>query len=236
MSAPMVEVKVTPARPVVLGGSMARAKSPLRKAPGDYHHGNLRRALLDAAKVLLEEHGPESFTLREAARRVGVDHRAAYKHFADREEVLAAVAEEGYRGLIAAARDELAATDADAGAEARLLAIARAYLRFATSAPGSYRLMSGPRLNKDGRFPVLEDAIDEASALIRREVRSGMDGGTFAPSDLVSPTLALWSAMHGLASLVIMRRIRVRKEALGAFAESQLAFTIRGMKTSRNEP
>src|SRR5438445_6549046 len=142
---------------------MPRAKktAPMRKAPGDYHHGNLRRALLDAAVLLLEERGGQGFTLREAARRVGVDHRAAYKHFAALDALLAEVAGEGYRALADAAR-AAAESAPNAGAPARLLAIARAYVSFAARAPGRYRLMTGPRLNEGGRFPKLEHAIDGA--------------------------------------------------------------------------
>jgi AcrR family transcriptional regulator len=64
-----------------------------------YHHGDLPRALRDAARRLVAEHGPEGFTLREAARDVGVSHAAAYRHFADKRALLAAVCEDGYRAL-----------------------------------------------------------------------------------------------------------------------------------------
>jgi len=69
---------------------------------GKYHHGDLRRALLDAALELVNELGPSGITLREAARRAGVTHAAPYRHFADKGALLAAVAEQGFVQLLAA--------------------------------------------------------------------------------------------------------------------------------------
>ena len=202
-------------------------KDPLRKEAGDYHHGNLRRALLEAAIQLLEE-GDDAFTMREAARRVGVDHRAAYKHFVDRDDVLAAVSTEAYLALVDAVRTELARIDETDGT-ARLLGIARAYLAFSARAPGRYRLMTGSRLNDDGRFPDLEAAIDTAFRLVKHELESGMKRGVFAEADVLERTITLWASMHGMASLVIMRRIRVRRDLLPTFAERTIGCTIRGM-------
>ncbi len=202
-------------------------KDPLRKEAGDYHHGNLRRALLDAAIQLIEE-GFDAFTMREAARRVGVDHRAAYKHFEDRDAVLAAVATESYLALVDAVEVELAHLDGE-DTVARLLATARTYLLFATRAPGRYRLMTGPRLNEGGRFPELEVAIDRAFTLIQRELQRGMDRGILAKGDIIEGTLALLASMHGMASMVIMRRIRVRRDMLATFAERTVGCTVRGM-------
>src|ERR1700757_2284011 len=77
--------------------SMAR---PVRSTP--YHHGNLREALLEPAIRLTAEAGPAAFTLREVARRAGVSHNAPYRHFHDKDDLLAAVAAEGYNELTAA--------------------------------------------------------------------------------------------------------------------------------------
>lgn len=202
-------------------------KDPLRKEAGDYHHGHLRRALLDAAVQLIEE-GGDAFTMREAARRVGVDHRAAYKHFEDRDAVLAAVATESYLTLIETVEGELAHLPTKEPRD-RLLAIARTYLLFATKAPGRYRLMTGPRLNEGGRFPELEVAIERAFKLIQRELERGMAQGVLTQGDVVEGTLALLASMHGMASLVIMRRIRVRRDLLADFAERTVGCTVRGM-------
>lgn len=144
-------------------------RTPKRKPAGQYQHGDLRRALVDAAVQILAEEGSDAFTLREAARRVGVDHRAAYRHFEDKDALLAAVALEGYTRFTVRAEKELAGVR---GARARLLAIARVYVESAYREPARYRVMTGPRLNEAGRFPELETAIDGVLRLLARELRS----------------------------------------------------------------
>src|ERR687890_784325 len=80
-------------------GDMARSKSPARKPPRPYHHGNLRRALLDEALATIRSEGVQGLTLREIGARVGVSRTALYRHFADKAALLEAVATEGFRML-----------------------------------------------------------------------------------------------------------------------------------------
>lgn len=197
-----------------------------RKASGQYHHGNLRRALLDAAVVLLHEKGLEAFTLREAARRLGVDHRAAYRHFEDRDALLAAVASESYDLAAAMAEAEHARAPEDPAA--RLLALARGTIRFAILEPARYRLMTGPRLNESGRFPELERALERAYGMVGRELRAGIASGVFRSLDVVEATTAFFAAVHGLASLILLRRIRVRPAHAIDFCERAIGHTLRG--------
>src|SRR5215468_2671037 len=84
---------------------MGRPRSPARKPRQRYHHGNLRRALLDEALATIAADGPEALTLREIGARLGVSRTALYRHFADKEALLEAVATEGFRTL----REELLA-------------------------------------------------------------------------------------------------------------------------------
>src|SRR5271155_999285 len=109
------------------------------KRKADYHHGNLRRALIDAAVSAIAEHGIDALNLRQLAARAGVTPGAPYHHFANREELLRAIAEEGFERIEA---QLIAARDA-AGAEAgpRLEALGRAYITFAVSCPGHFRVM-----------------------------------------------------------------------------------------------
>src|SRR4051794_27635084 len=120
---------------------MRRVRS-CSQAMKPYHHGDLQRALVDAAVALLAEGGAAAVTLREVARRAGVTHAAPYRHFADKAALLAAVAEEGFRAL----HDAVARAGAEAPDDplARLAASGQAYLRFAMSHPAHYRVMFGP--------------------------------------------------------------------------------------------
>lgn len=184
---------------------------------GSYHHGDLKRALLAAARVQIAAVGPETFTLREAARKAGVNHRAVYRHFADRESLLAAVALEGYRELVDRART---AMDGVRGGQARLMAFGRAYVSFALEQPGAFRTMFGPRLNEEGRFPELEVPAAEAFGLLEKELahlgeRAARDGA-----------IGLWSMAHGLASLMLTRRVRVPPEKVGKYVERLLKMAL----------
>ena len=103
------------------------------ETPSDrYHHGDLRRALVDEALVLLAESGDGGFSLRELARRVGVTANASYRHFASKDALMLAVAAEGFRRLRVA---QQAAEAAAEGAERRLVAGGLSYLRFAHANP-----------------------------------------------------------------------------------------------------
>jgi len=84
--------------PVARARARRAGRSALEKKRGRYHHGDLRRALLDAALELLAREGASALTLREVARRAGVTHAAPYRHFTDKQALLAAVAEEGFTG------------------------------------------------------------------------------------------------------------------------------------------
>jgi len=178
---------------------------------------------------MVVESGPESFSVREAARRVGVDHRAAYRHFADKATVLAELAQEGYERILRTWNGVLADIPPEQ-VHARLVALGRAYIEFAYREPGRYRVMTGPRLNEEGRFPELEVPIDAGMSLLKTELQAGMARGVLREGDIFECALTLWSAMHGLASFIVMRRIRVRKDQLAPFAERALSATVRGLE------
>lgn len=200
-----------------------------KKPSGEYHHGNLRRALLDATLLLLAEQGHDAFSLREVARRVGVDHRAAYKHFTDRATLLVELSLEGFEALRLGVESELGAAP-EQDASARLIAIARATLVFATREPALYRLMTGPRLNADGRFPALERVLRERLSHLQREIARGVESGQFRQLDTLEASIAFWAALSGLASLVVTGRVRLRGDRLAEYAARTLGFTVRGFR------
>jgi AcrR family transcriptional regulator len=227
-----------PGAPAKAGAKPAAKPSARARASGGrtkrttYHHGDLRRALVDAAVAIIGTAGAQGFTLRETARRVGVNHRAAYRHFADKTALLAAVAEQGYRELVATAQRELDrhVGPRAAGAEARLLAVGRAYVAFALERPAYFGVMFGPRLNEEGRFPSLESPIEEAYRLLVAEIQRGVDDGSFRRCNERDTANALWAAMHGLASLVLTRRVRVKPELLGAYCDRIFGVTVAGLR------
>jgi AcrR family transcriptional regulator len=191
-----------------------------------YHHGDLRNALLEEAVRVLEEGGVEAFTLRELARRVGVNHRAAYRHFEDKRALLAAVAEAGYRALAAKMRDAVAEIGTEDATE-RLLAAARAYVVFGVDERARYEVMFGPRLNEDGRFPELETAITESVRVLSAELRRVAP--TVPKEKIRDAGIALLAAAHGFVTLRLTRRVRARRELLPSYAASVLRPVVRGI-------
>lgn len=169
----------------------SRAKPAPRRA---YHHGDLRQALLDVALELIAEHGPDGFTLREAARRLGVSHSAPYRHFTDKDALLIAVAEAGFVELHRAGR---AASDAAEDCpRARLRAFGEAYLRFAIEHPSQYRVMFGRAISKP--TPALREAGDLAFGLLEAQVAEVV--GSVDTRDLA---MAVMAGVHGLAMLAL---------------------------------
>jgi AcrR family transcriptional regulator len=164
-----------------------------------YHHGALKTALLDAADALLDEGGAGAVSLREAARRAGVSATAPYRHFADKEALLAALATRGFEQF-GAALEDAARDESDP-----LAAMGLAYVRFALARPGRFRLMFGPGISDRSRFPDLQAAAARAFgrlvACVEANPRPGREPG--AGRDARVRAIAAWALVHGLAQLFL---------------------------------
>ncbi len=156
---------------------------------------DLRARLIRAARALLETQGREELTLRGVARAVGVSHMAPYRRFKDKDDLLAAVAEEGFKEL---------AQRLDTASEGETTGVA--YVAFALDNPALYRLMFGAQFTPAGRFPALDAASAQAFAFCA-DIAGG-DANELAQEN-ASPyaAWALWASVHGLASLIIDGRI-----------------------------
>lgn len=170
-----------------------------------YHHGNLRRALLDAALEILGGEGAGALSLREAARRAGVSHAAPFRHFADKQDLVAAVAEEGFRAMTAEMR---AATPP--GLEnpvARLQALGVRYVTFAAAHPAHFRVMFGPEVADRRAHSALRAAADEAFELLVGALADCQRAGMVRAGEPSELAMAAWATVHGLASLVVSGQI-----------------------------
>lgn len=155
-----------------------------------YHHGDLPGALLRAAMELLEESGATELSLRAAARRAGVSTAAPYRHFADRNALLSAIAASGYRELathLAAAHSGPIKTDG-------LAEIAVAYVQFALERPGLFRVMFAESC--DTGSPERVAAVDAINAYLNSVVQQA-----FPSAEPETMALAVWGLVHGLAFL-----------------------------------
>jgi len=169
-----------------------------------YHHGNLREELVRQAVALAREKGEAGVVLREVARQAGVSHNAAYRHFADREELLALVSQAGMEELAAAMRTRLARSfggSAATRARSRLRAIGKAYVEFALAEPGLFGVafaapIAGhpaqvePITAEGGPYELLGEALDALVA-----------AGELPESRRENAEILCWSAVHGFAML-----------------------------------
>lgn len=161
------------------------------------HDGDLRQQIIDTARKLLDERGAAALSMREVARRAGVTHQAPYHHFEDRESILAELVAQGFTelGQRLAGANQLAASQ---GRRAALLAAGEAYIGFALTYPGIFRVMFRVDVCNPLRFPAVLEAGARAHAELERMVQI-IHGET--PSDVLASLY--WSHVHGLACLLI---------------------------------
>jgi AcrR family transcriptional regulator len=179
-----------------------------------YHHGNLKPALLKAALGLIAEVGPAAFTLREVARRAGISHNAPYRHFRDKDELLAAVATEGFERLEAALLKPPKATRAQVPHPAlrRFQASGVAYVRFALNSPEHLLVMFDWPLPLDS-YPALSAAATRAFGVLAGFVEAAQTEGSLPARDPVEAACMAWSLVHGVAKLAIAKRLPFDSEA-----------------------
>ena len=168
-----------------------------------YHHGNLREALLQAAIQLIGEVGPAGFTLREVARRAAVSHNAPYRHFQDKEELLAAVATQGFHGLTEAM---LNAVRQQSDSVERLKLAGLAYVEFALRRPEHFTVMFDAPVSrsKDSDFA---QSGEQAFATLLNLVTTCQQEGRLPSGDPLSFALLAWSMVHGVAKLATAGRL-----------------------------
>jgi AcrR family transcriptional regulator len=195
-----------------------------------YHHGDLRRALLDASLALISEEGFGALSLREVARRAGVTHAAPYRHFADKEALLAAVAEEGFHAMAARMRQSMARESMPLR---RLGACGVAYVLFAVDNAAHFRVMFGPHFTR----PLESAAADEdpnAFELLLDTIIEAQRAGEVREGDAHALARTCWSLVHGLASLWVDRQLDQQelREGIEALAREQTHLLMLGLSRS----
>ena len=185
------------------------ARSPKISQPPPYHHGDLRRSLIDAALAMVTEEQDWTFSLREVARRAGVSHNAPYNHFADKRDLLAAVAATGFTLL---GERILAAISGIENPQTALERSSLAYVTFGVENPAHYRLMFSSALvtPQEGRPKSVAAAGADTRAILAGIIRRGAAMGIFDAAlsrddKLHFSVLIAWSTVHGLTMLTIDR-------------------------------
>ncbi len=181
-----------------------------------YHHGDTRSALLVAARELITEHGSAAFSLRQAARLIGVDPAACYRHFRNRGDILVAIAQQGFAELA----EKMDAAKKSTGDVSAVLSLGRTYVRYAVNEPATFRLMFGesgvgahdPRIRPDIAVSPCE--------LLEKELTAAIEASTFSRRpDAAATAQLLWAGVHGVARLCVDGALPWNEKEAVAWAE-----------------
>jgi len=212
--------------------------SPVRT----YHHGHLRHALIAEGLELARTGGPAAVTLREATRAAGVSPNAAYRHFADRDDLVRAVAREAQLALAAAIRERVEATPADlspaAAAIERLRRVGLAYIDFARRERGWFEtaFFTQDTHANDG-IVTLDDEIVAPFRLLMETLDAMVDAGALAAERRPFAEWACWSAVHGFADIAVHGPVRWQPASvIDALANSVVDAAITGVRGTAEAP
>ena len=190
-----------------------------------YHHGNLRETLLQGAVRVIAELGPAAFTLREVARRAGVSHNAPYRHFRDKDALLAAVAAQGFRELTRAMREE---GERQSKALDKLKQSGLAYVAFAIRRPEHFTVMFDTPVGSS-KDPEYLHASQESFNTLVNYIRNCQDEGQLPAGKTMERALYAWSLVHGIAKLAVAGRFPFpTKTALMKFAKFAIDESVSG--------
>jgi AcrR family transcriptional regulator len=194
-----------------------------------YHHGSLRDSLISEAIEVLTERSGTNFTMRELASKLGVSHSASYRHFKDKDFLLAAIATEGFKKMGEAQKRALELPKGRSSPTERLKLLGMTYIQFAFTHPAHFRVMFGAELSDKTKYPELAKAAEATFQPVVDESRSCQEHGKLRKGDPNELALILWSTVHGLSMLNIDGQIQLTGKDYHLNAEalaSDLADTI----------
>ena len=177
----------------------------IKKQSHAYHHGNLRRVLIDTAVEIISEQGAKDLSLRKIAKRAGVSHTAPYRHFKDKNAILGAVAREGFDMMLRKTEERIARSR---GNELDHFAISGlSYIDFAVNYPAHYRVMFGTRLENSYFSEEFKPESIPVFKLLKDIIMVCQEKGLLKAGDPQEMAMAAWSIVHGFAMLRIDHHI-----------------------------
>lgn len=180
-------------------------KTTTLKKKSGYHHGDLRAQLVEATRLLVEEKGPEGFSVTQACRAAGVSTAAPYRHFKDKEEMLSAVVVEGMERHFEAMMTALAGIPD--GSIDRISALGRLYVEFAIKEPGVFRLIFGSKWDPCYKEHMMEHTPN-TFGVVQQEVAAYL-GKTEIDEDVRKRAFMLWTFVHGFSFLWIDEKVSI---------------------------
>jgi len=189
------------------------------KQQDQYHHGDLRRALIEAGLQMLDFYGTDGLSLRRIAKSLNVSQTAIYSHFKDKTDLLAALAEVGFQQL---ALTMLHNVKNPANAKQRIFDLAEGYIGFALKNKAVFSLMFGRELAEIKNYPTLALTAGKSYALFSAAVADGLKNNPDASKRVA--TNALWSLVHGTAVLLVDGKLKLAETGdLSGFVADQLS-------------
>jgi AcrR family transcriptional regulator len=201
------------------------------KAKKSYHHGDLRQCLVDAAVSLINEGEIAHLSLRGVARKLGVSHNAPYRHFADKEALLSAVAAQGFQTLSCVMQEALKSMAV--GDNAQLMGIGIAYVHFALKYPSHYRVMFGNYGSNTKKSTILRESGDQAFMVLVNVIKQGQEAGIFRVGDTWQMAMVAWSLVHGQAMLAIDGKLPIDGDAFEEFLQFSAQMLINGLANDK---
>jgi len=197
-----------------------------------YHHDNLKQTLLQSAVKVLAKTGPRGFTLREVARRAKVSHNAPYRHFDDKDELLAAVAAQGFDRLA----DSMISASASAGdALTAFEAIGCGYVQFALQWPDHFSIMFDSALNLRA-YPDYAASGQRAFQILLDRTVVAQEQDQLPAGDPVPLALTAWSLVHGIAKLEVAKRLPLNSDdAILCFTRFATHALVEGLRAGAPE-
>lgn len=172
-----------------------------KKKKDTYHHGNLRECCIKEGLKILSKVGPSGLSLREIARKLGVSHGAPYNHFSNRNDLMAAIAEEGFKTFTNYLK--LEDEPADLPPLERFLKMGHAFLKFAQEHPDSFRLMFTKVIPDHLEYEELKCAGEDSFAVLLNAVQAMQNEGILKEDAPIEMCIHIWSTLHGYASLIL---------------------------------
>lgn len=199
-----------------------------------YHHRELREHLIASAIALIQEEGISKLSLRQLAQQIGVSHNAPYRHFEDKQALLATIAEQGFKYLRSAM--ETAKEKTSAHSSQRLEAIGIAYIKFALAHPAHYRVMFGEQCSDLDKYPALARVAQQAFQVLLDTIEEGQNAGVFRAANSLDMARVAWSFVHGQSMLLLDQKLQISQEEqeLVAFLEFSSRMLIEGLNRTEN--
>jgi AcrR family transcriptional regulator len=183
-----------------------QSSSKAARSSRQYHHGDLRNALVIAGVEILAEEGVSGLNLRKVARRAGVSEAAPYRHFEDKQALVAAIAEDGFHRLNARMQAALETSPDDV--RSRLLSLARAYVYFGLEHPAQMREMFSGLMLTRWTYPNLQAAADQCKMTTCYTILRGQEQGVIQSGDTKPIFSVFWATVHGLTMLLIEQQMQ----------------------------